>query len=60
VAYDYWTNHVLRVPPALKVSDFKGFVEDLAQRNEKAKGYDASKMLDNSFVDAAVAQGLAD
>src|SRR5579864_4286813 len=59
VAYDYWTNHVLRVPPSLKLSDFQGFVDELAQRNEKAKGFDASKMLDNSFVDAAVAQGLA-
>ena len=59
VAYDYWTNHVLRVPPSLKVSDFQGLVDDLAQRNDKAKGYDPSKMLDNSFVDAAVAQGLA-
>jgi ABC-type nitrate/sulfonate/bicarbonate transport system substrate-binding protein len=59
VAYDYWTNHVLRVPPSLKLSDFHGFVDELAQRNEKAKGYDPSKMLDNSFVDAAVAQGLA-
>ena len=59
VAYDYWTNHVLRVPPSLKLSDFKGFVDELAQRNEKAKGFDPSKMLDNSFVEAAVAQGLA-
>ncbi len=59
VAYDYWTNHVLRVPPALKVSDFQGFVDELAQRNEKAKGYDPTRMLDNSFVNAAVAQGLA-
>jgi ABC-type nitrate/sulfonate/bicarbonate transport system substrate-binding protein len=59
VAYDYWTNHVLRDPPTLKVSDFKGFVDELAQRNEKAKGFDPSKMLDTSFVDAAAAQGLA-
>jgi ABC-type nitrate/sulfonate/bicarbonate transport system substrate-binding protein len=59
VAYDYWTNHILRVPPSLKLTDFQGFVSELAQRNEKAKGFDPSKMLDNSFVDAAVAQGLA-
>lgn len=59
VAYDYWTNHVLRVPPTLKASDFEGFVEELAQRNDKAKGFDPTRMLDNSFVDAAVAQGLA-
>jgi NitT/TauT family transport system substrate-binding protein len=59
VAYDYWTNHVLRVPPTLKLSDFKGFVDELAQRNDKAKGYDPSTMLDTSFVDAAVAKGLA-
>lgn len=59
VAYDYWTNHVLRVPPSLKLADFQGFVDELAQRNEKAKSYDPSKMLDNSFVDSAAAQGLA-
>lgn len=59
VAYDYWTNHVLRVPPKLKASDFEGFVEELAQRSDKAKGFDPTRMLDNSFVDAAVAQGLA-
>jgi NitT/TauT family transport system substrate-binding protein len=59
VAYDYWTNHILRVPPTLKVADFNGFADELAQRNEKAKGFDPSKMLDTSFVDAAAAQGLA-
>jgi NitT/TauT family transport system substrate-binding protein len=59
VAYDYWTNHILRVPPTLKVADFKGFADELALRNEKAKGFDPSKMLDTSFVDAAAAQGLA-
>jgi ABC-type nitrate/sulfonate/bicarbonate transport system substrate-binding protein len=59
LAYDYWTNHVLRVPPSLKPSDFQGFLDDLSQRNDKAKGFDFTKMLDNSFVDTAVAQGLA-
>jgi NitT/TauT family transport system substrate-binding protein len=59
VAYDYWTNHVLRIPPTLKEEDFHAFVEDLAQRNEKAKGFDPSKMIDTSFVDAATQQGLA-
>ncbi|MBV9328727.1 MAG: ABC transporter substrate-binding protein [Chloroflexi bacterium] len=59
VAYDYWTNHVLRIPPTLKQDDFQAFVDDLAQRNEKAKGFDPSKMIDTSFVDAATQQGLA-
>jgi NitT/TauT family transport system substrate-binding protein len=58
VAYDYWTNHVLRVPPTLKQEDFQAFLEDLAQRNDKAKGYDPAAMLDTSFVDAATQQGL--
>jgi NitT/TauT family transport system substrate-binding protein len=59
VAYDYWTNHVLRIPPTLKEEDFHAFVEDLAQRNEKANGFDPSKMIDTSFVDTATKQGLA-
>ncbi len=59
VAYDYWTNHVLRVPPTLKAEDFQAFLDDLAQRNEKAKAYDPAKMLDTSFVDSATKQGLA-
>jgi len=59
VAWDYWTNHVLRVPPTLKQEDFQAFVEDLSTRNENAKGFDPSKMIDTSFVDAATQQGLA-
>jgi NitT/TauT family transport system substrate-binding protein len=59
VAYDYWTGHILRVPPSLKPAEWQGFVDELANRNEKAKGFDPSTMMDNSFVDAAAAQGLA-
>jgi NitT/TauT family transport system substrate-binding protein len=59
VAWDYWTNHVLRIPPTLKQEDFQAFVEDLSTRNEKAKGFDPSKMIDTSFVDAATQQGVA-
>jgi len=59
VAYDYWTNHVLRIPPTVKTEDFQAFLDDLAQRDEKARGYDPAKMLDASFVDAAAKQGLA-
>ena len=59
VAYDYWTNHVLRVPPTLKASEFQGFVDELAQRNEKAVGFDPTSMIDTSFVESAAAQGLA-
>jgi hypothetical protein len=58
VAYDLWTNHILRVPPTLKASDFQGFVDELVKRNEKARGFDPSSMIDTSFVDAAAAQGL--
>jgi NitT/TauT family transport system substrate-binding protein len=58
VAYDFWTNHILRVPPTLKASDFQGFVDELVKRNEKARGFDPSSMIDTSFVEAAAAQGL--
>ena len=59
VAYDYWTNHVLRIPPTVKTEDFQAFVDDLAHRNEEARTYDPSKMLDASFVETATKQGRA-
>jgi NitT/TauT family transport system substrate-binding protein len=58
VAYDFWTNHILRTPPTLKAADFQGFVDELVKRNEKARGFDPSTMIDTSFVEAAAAQGL--
>jgi NitT/TauT family transport system substrate-binding protein len=59
VAYDYWTGHILRIPPVLKPAEWQGFVDELANRNEKAKGFDPASMIDNTFVNAAAAQGLA-
>jgi NitT/TauT family transport system substrate-binding protein len=59
LAYDYWTNHILRVPPTLKATEFQGFVDELANRNEKARGFDPARMIDTSFVEAAAARGLA-
>jgi NitT/TauT family transport system substrate-binding protein len=59
VAYDYWTNRILRVPPTLKAAEWQGFVEELAKRNEKAKDFDPTVMIDTSFVEAAAAHGLA-
>jgi len=48
----------LRVSPTLKASDFQGFVDELVKRNEKARGFDSSTMIDTSFVESAAAQGL--
>jgi NitT/TauT family transport system substrate-binding protein len=59
VAYDYWTNRILRIPPTIHAAEWQGFVDELANRNEKARGFDPASMIDTSFVDAAVAQGLA-
>jgi NitT/TauT family transport system substrate-binding protein len=59
VAYDYWTGHILRIPPVLKPTEWQGFVDELANRNEKAKGFDPASMIDNTFVNAAATQGLA-
>lgn len=59
VAYDYWTGHILRIPPAPKAAEWQGFIEELAQRNERANGFDASTMIDTSFVEAATANGFA-
>src|SRR5205807_10372563 len=59
VAYDYWTNRILRVPPTLHPAEWQGFVDELANRNEKARGFDPASMIDTSFVEAAAAKGLA-
>jgi NitT/TauT family transport system substrate-binding protein len=59
VAYDYWTGHILRIPPTLKPAEWQGFVDELANRNEKARGFDPATMIDTTFVDAAAANGFA-
>jgi NitT/TauT family transport system substrate-binding protein len=59
LAYDYWTGHVLRIPPTLKAAEWQGFVDELANRNEKAKGFDPARAIDTSFVESAAARGLA-
>ena len=59
VAYDYWTNRILRVPPTLRPAEWQGFVDELANRNEKARGFDPRTMIDTSFVESAAARGLA-
>jgi NitT/TauT family transport system substrate-binding protein len=59
VAYDYWTGKILRIPPTLKPAEWQGFVDELANRNEKAKGFDPATMIDTSFVENAAAKGFA-
>jgi NitT/TauT family transport system substrate-binding protein len=59
VAWDYWTGRILRSPPTLKLSEWQGFVDQLASSNPKAQGFDASTIIDTGFVEAAVAQGYA-
>jgi NitT/TauT family transport system substrate-binding protein len=59
VAWEYWTGRILRIPPTLKVSEWQGFVDQLATSNPKVQGFDPSTVIDTSFVEAAVAQGYA-
>jgi NitT/TauT family transport system substrate-binding protein len=59
VAWDYWTSRILRIPPTLKVSEWQGFVDQLATSNPRAQGFDPSTVIDTSFVDAAVGLGYA-
>jgi NitT/TauT family transport system substrate-binding protein len=59
VAWDYWTGRILRIPPSPKLSEWQGFVDQIATSNSNAKGFDPSTVIDTSFVDAAVAQGYA-
>jgi NitT/TauT family transport system substrate-binding protein len=59
LAWDYWTGRILRIPPSPKLSEWQGFVDQIATSNSNAKGFDPSTVIDTSFVDAAVAQGYA-
>ena len=56
--YDFHVNRIFKelVPP--KPEQFTGIITTLAARNPKAKGFDASTILDASFVNSAVSRGL--
>jgi ABC-type nitrate/sulfonate/bicarbonate transport system substrate-binding protein len=46
-------------PPDVTVEQFKGVVDQVAQTNAKANGFDLSKVVDQSFIKSSIARGLA-
>jgi NitT/TauT family transport system substrate-binding protein len=57
--YDYYSQpNVTVVPPLPKVEDFKNTIDILCKREADACNFDASKMIDMSFVQSAISRGL--
>jgi len=58
VAYDYAVSKVIPSQPIPKPEQLKDAQDVIAQKNEKAKGVDLSKLVDPSFVQSAIERGL--
>src|SRR5438876_1007289 len=57
-AYDFYTNEVIPAQPFPRPELFGDAITALAARNDKVKGFDASKLVDQSFVQKAIDRGL--
>ena len=57
-AYDFYTNEVIPAQPFPRPELFGDAITALAARNDKVKGFDASKIVDQSFVQKAIDRGL--
>ena len=57
--YDFWINKIIRQPPTLTPEQFSETLASLAKNNPKVKAIDINRMIDGSFVQNAVARGLA-
>ena len=56
--WEYATTQLFPALPYPKLDQFNDITPELAKRNDKAKTYDVSKMLDESFVKSAADRGL--
>jgi len=57
--YDYYSQpNVTVVPPLPKAEDFKNTVDILCKRDAKACNFDATTMINTSFVQSAITRGL--
>ena len=57
-SYDFYVGKALPVLPYPKASQFTTVIEQLSQRNAKAKGFNVAPLLDPSFVQSAASRGL--
>ena len=58
VAYDFDISEVMQMPPKTRPNQFRDALADLSSKNPAASDFDVSTIIDNSFVDDAVARGL--
>lgn len=56
--YDYYVGKIYPAVPAPKPELFKDVIEQLVAQNKAAAGFDASTIIDGSFVQSAVQRGL--
>jgi len=56
--YDYYTGKIYPAIPAPKPELFKDAIDQLAIKNKAIAGFDASTIIDGSFVQSAVDRGL--
>ncbi|MFI5267197.1 MAG: ABC transporter substrate-binding protein [Chloroflexota bacterium] len=57
-SYEFYANETMPSLPYPKPDQFKDSIDQLSVKNEKLKGFDVSKMLDDSFVKNAADRGL--
>jgi len=58
LTYDYYVNEVFPKLPEPDPALFADAMDLLSKTNDKAKGFDLSKLIDPSFVNDAKARGL--
>jgi ABC-type nitrate/sulfonate/bicarbonate transport system substrate-binding protein len=58
VAYEYYTTRVLPRLPYPRPEQLADALEQLAEKNERARDYDVAALLDPSFVQSAADRGL--
>lgn len=56
--WEYATTQLFPALPYAKLDQFNDITPELAKRNDKAKTFDVSKMLDETFVKSAADRGL--
>ncbi len=56
--FNFYANSVFRIPPAASPELFADAMEQLAQKNPRAKQFDLNKLIDNSFVQDADKRGV--
>jgi len=57
-SYEFYANETMPSLPYPKPEQFKDSIEQLAPKNDKLKGFDVTKILDESFVKSAADRGL--